>query len=598
MTSSTVIKIDMRRSTLRVLFAGLLAASFLIFGLPGLKDVSRGEAAGPTIALLNPSGFSTAGERGIIVSPQTPSAGPNCCDLADNAYRLSAWTANAPEGSFVFFTVTQSAIEVEIPSSEESSNSWYSKWEIPPEVLDGPATVRAFIVQNDDILATAEQDVTIMKLQDAVDLTYPTAGGTFGTYAALGTSLPTEGEGSKKMPMGTVDALYTDTPTMSYVRSFYTTSAPGTEPAWKVCATEVIGSNNGQAGNGVRCVLDKEADQTTVTGIAAVANDSPDDFQERFNQSGDAVSVSSAYAQLPTNLLLEGEGSQRVERDVETETFFCSTAEVARLTDQLNRQVVGANIDVHATGPSDALKFNTFAVLTSNQAPDRGDHPIETAYDCTGQSADTPPGNANPGEQADHQRFGNPDRKHIETLGGGTSDTGTFSFRLHTNTSGVTEYTMWADELDDGCHVNDDAFTEGELNVSGAIGWGEDVFAVTPQPYEELQPCGPGGEPPPPTGARTISLQATPRKASSGEAVSFTGSIVAVEENCGSEQKVRLKNRRPNGRLKTIAKTITSEDGSYEFMRHVKRTKRYVAVAVANGNCVKARSTARRVVVT
>ncbi|MGH2729099.1 MAG: hypothetical protein ACRDJI_00660, partial [Actinomycetota bacterium] len=521
---------DTRRSALRAVFAGLLAVSFLLFGLPGLQDVSHGETPEPTIALLNPSGFATAGERGIIVSPQTPSAGPNCCDLADNAYRLSAWTANAPEGSFVFFTVNQSAVEVEITPSKVSSNSWSSQWEIPPEVLDGPATVRAYIVQDETILATATQDVTIMKLQDAVDLTYPVPGGSFGTYTALGTSLPTEGEGSRKKPTSTVDALYTDTPTMSYVRSFYTTSAPGSEPVWKVCATEVIGSNNGQAGNGVRCVLEKETDQTAVTAIAAVANDSPDEYEERFNQSGDAVPVASAYAQQPTSLSLEGTGSQRVERDAETESFFCSTAEVVRLTDQLDRQVVGANIDMHATGPSDALKFNTFAVLTSNQAPDRGDHPTETAFDCTGQTADTPPGNANPGEQADHQRFGNPDRKHVETLGGGTSDTGTFSFRLHTNTSGVTEYTVWADELDDGCHVNDDAFTVGELTVSGAIGWGEDVFGVTPQPYEELQPCGPGGEPPPPNGTRTISLRATPKKASAGETVSFTGSIDAAEE--------------------------------------------------------------------
>ncbi|MGH2729376.1 MAG: hypothetical protein ACRDJI_02080, partial [Actinomycetota bacterium] len=71
----------------------------------------------------------------------------------------------------------------------------------------------------------------------------------------------------------------------------------------------------------------------------------------------------------------------------------------------------------------------------------------------------------------------------------------------------------------------------------------------------------------------------------------------AAEENCASEQKVRLRGRRSNGRLKTIAKTTTSEDGSYEFSRTVRRTKRYVAVAVADGDCVKARSTATRVVV-
>jgi hypothetical protein len=137
----------------------------------------------------------------------------------------------------------------------------------------------------------------------------------------------------------------------------------------------------------------------------------------------------------------------------------------------------------------------------------------------------------------------------------------------------------------------------GELNVSGAIGWGADVFGATPQPYEQLQPCGPGGEPPPPTGARTISLRATPKKVSSGEAVSFTGSIAAVEEDCASEQKVRLRARRPSGGLKTIAKTTTSEGGSYELTRTVRRTRRFVAVAVPDGICVKARSSGTKVIV-
>ena len=449
-------------------------------------------ASGTTIAFLNPSSFSAAGERGIIVSNQTPDSGPKCCDAADDTYRLAAWVANPPDGYSVFFSVTQGALEFEITNTHQVvTGTWQAQWAMPPSLLDAPAVLHAYVVVGEDAVASVDQPVTIQRVQENVDLGYPLADGTFGTFAPLASALPATGAATRKKPIGIVDALYTGTPEMDYVRTFYTTSAPGTTPKWNVCGTEAIGSNNGQADNGVRCTLKNATEQTGVTAVAAVANDSPNDYDDRFNESGDAVALVGSYAQAPTSLEIAN-GQPMAGKEPRSGIFYCSDATVVTLTDQEGRQIAGANVDVHAEGPSDALKFNSLGILTSYQAPDRGDHHEENAFDCTGQNATTgsPPGDANPDVQGEHQRFGQPDRKHIESLGGGTSDTGTFSFRMHSDEAGTTNFTAWVDEMDDGCLANDDLFTAGELYVNGSIGWAQQAPEPFTEPLETFVPCG------------------------------------------------------------------------------------------------------------
>ena len=449
----------------------LIATAVVVLGNPTASI--GGPLAGPSIAFLNPSSFSTAGERGIIVSNQQPDAGPGCCEAADDTYRLVAWVADPPPAYSVFFSVTQGALEFEITNTRQVvDQSWQAQWSMPSSLLDGPATLHAYIVVGEQAVAAADQPITIMRIQENIDLAYPVADGTFGTYAPLAVTLPANGPATPKKPTGVVDALYTGTPDMDYVRTFYTTSRPGTVPVWNVCGTEAIGSNNGNADNGVKCTLKSASEQAAITAVAAVANDSPNDFDNRFNESGDAVPITSSYAQVPSVLNMEG-GQQVIPQEEASGIYYCTDSVITTLTDQAGRQIAGANIDVHADGPSDALKFHTFSVLTTNQAPDRGGHREEDGYDCTGSSQGngTPPSDANPDTQGEHQRFGQPDRKHIETLSGGTSDIGVFSFKLHADEPGQTRFTAWVDERDDGCHANDDLFTEGEINVSGSIGW-------------------------------------------------------------------------------------------------------------------------------
>ena len=578
----------------------LSAALLVVASTMVLAGTSFGQIV-PKIAFLNPSSFASAGERGLIVSDAAPTVGPGCCEGAGSGYRLSAWVSNAPPGSSVFFQVVQRAIDIEITeTSSPSPNMWEANWSIPPEILDGTAKLYAYLVLNEEPIAVAEADVTIMRVQEHAHLNYPAPGGAFGTYAALADSL-TEGEAATRTPpAGVVDAWYNDEADIAYVRALYTTSDPGSEPVWNVCGTETNTASG--ALNGIRCTV-KPEDQLRVTAIAAVANDSPDDYENRFNQAGDAVAVSNPYAQDLTNFSMVTAGVQRVERETVSKQYFCSESESAVLKDQVGRQIVGANVDVHAAGPSDTLKFNTFStVLTINQAPDRGTHVEEEAFDCTGQRTAAPaalPSNANPDTQGEHPRFGAPDRKHIESLPGGTNDLGIFGFRVRATVEGMTEWTMWVDEADDGCLANDDTFTSGEMFVHGAIGWSQDAFASGPQPYEAFVPCtpaaGPSPSPSPTTpevdGSRTISATVTPSPVVIGKPARFKGKIDAVASVCENLQKVVLKVRKPGQRFVTRKVTTTDERGRFT-LSHIARTPRdYRVVAPPTSTCDRARST-------
>jgi hypothetical protein len=574
----------------------LMATAIVVLGSP--TPSIGGPLVGPTIAFLNPSSFAQAGERGIIVSNQKPDAGPGCCEAADDTYRLVAWVADPPPAYSVFFSVTQGALEFEITNTRQVvDQSWQAEWSMPSSLLDGPATLHAYIVVGEEAVASVDQPVTIMRVQENIDLAYPVADSSFGTYAPLAAALPANGPATPKKPTGVVDALYTATPDMVFVRAFYTTSRPGTTPTWNVCGTEAIGTGNNQADNGVKCALKSAAEQAAITAVAAVANDSPNDFDNRFNESGDAVPLVSSYAQVPTVLDMQG-GQQIVPEESTSGIYYCTDSIVTTLTDQAGRQIAGANMDVHAEGPSDALKFHTFSVLTTNQPPDRGGHREESGFDCTGSSQGngTPPGDANPDLQGEHQRFGQPDRKHIESLGGGTSDIGAFSFRLHADEPGGTRFTVWVDERDDGCHANDDLFTEGEINVSGSIGWApEQAPEPLTQPLETIGTCGtpPSPDPsesPDPGGGRDgrrVSLFAS--RGSNANKIRLYGRVTSSAAACKSNQRVKIQ-MKSNRRYRVVGRAISDGRGKYSFEKRSPGTRTYRAQVPATSACEKARS--------
>lgn len=585
----------------RRLSLSLAAGMLMTLIVPAAASLA---AAEPKIAFLNPSSFALAGERGYVVSDAETDTGPGCCDSSDGVYRFSAWVADAPAEATVFFTVVQGALDFELPAVEPAgddpaSDTWEASWDIPPEVLNGPATVTAYVVLDNEPIAQKSVDVTIMRIEPAVDLAYPVSGGGFGIFTPLASALPEKGAATRKKPLATVDALYTATPDMTFVRTFYTTSPAGTDPKWEVCGTEVIGSNNNNADNGVRCTIANAADASAVTAVAALANDSPNDYDDRFNESGDVVRVTS-YAQLPSVVELDALAEQRVEKDDGVDRFFCSSTVTATVTDQLGRVIPGANVDVEALGPADSLKFHTSAVLGGPVAPDRGNHSVEPAFDCTGRP-EVPPPNASPGEQGEHPVFGSPDPKHVEGTGGGTGDRGTFGFRLHSSAPGLTQYTVWVDEVDDGCAANDDRFTVGEPAATGSIGWETNPNTTGFRVPVAVVPCSDGGPSPDPTenpdppASRSVGIGASDRRVPAGTSVRLAGRIRSGTTDCVAGEHLTIEARRPGRRFRAVATTLSRDSGRYAVKVLVSKTRRYRAVLEASETCSAARSKAIRI---
>jgi hypothetical protein len=412
-------------------------------------------------------------------------------------------------------------------------------------------------------------------------------------YSPLADALE-DGAATRTPPIGVVDAQYYEDADIDRLRVFYSSSAPGTDPVWKVCGTETLSG----ASNGLRCTLTSAEDEGKVTAFAAVTNDTPTPtpYEARQNQSGDAVAVGGVYQQTPTTFSLVSPGSQRVDREARSNMFPCSVNETVSLVDQVGRAIAGANVDIHAAGPTDSLKFDhdSLEIWSGVQVPDRGVHATESSYDCF-----THPVNSDPGEQAEHQRFGAPDRKHVESQGGGTSDVGEFSFAMRSTAEGATDWTAWVDEADDGCAANDDTFTLGELFVSGSIGWGQGAGAPVVQPYETLSPCTPtaepspsptaGEEPPELDGSRsiTLGLDGTPTL---GQAASFSGRINAARGACERNQKVLLKMRRPGQKFWIVDRTTTNSQGRYTATAKAKAPRDYRAVTRPTTDCDRARS--------
>lgn len=609
-----------------ILSSVALIATTLVFGAASAQPVT------PTIAFLNPSSFATTGERGIIVSDKRTSSGPGCCH--DDTYRLSAWTSGAPSGSTVFFTVRQGAIEIELPSLPGSSGKgvWNASWDIPTEILDGPATIDAYLVQQNAILASATQPVTIAKSQDAADISWPRPEGIFGTFSALATSLPSGGA-TKKAPQGVIDVLYGSS--TSRMRVFYTTSAPGQQPDWRICGT-ADPSSSGQT-----CTL-ASGEALGVTAVAAVSNTSaPATFDTRLNGAGDAVAVGLPYEQRPSDFSMSGPSNEKVAKDTQSGRFFCSSTRSLSLKDQYGRGILGANIDVQAVGPTDGLTFHNPKLIGSGSVPDRGDHRAESAYDCTGESASSPSNNPNPDLQGEHQILGAPDEKHMEFTTGKLGDS---SFRLRSPAAGSTSFTAWVDETDDGCRANDDRFTTGELAATGVVGWAEDPPVSSPAAPGSIVPCVPSASPSPspsasasaspstspsptpspspspsaspsptpspsfsPTPSPSPSISPTPRPSPSpspspvrdgsrsvtlttkkdGADVILKGHIDAADPACESFQHVVLKSRRPGGRFKVVDEAVTGKAGRYRFERPASN-KIYKVVAVKRGFCDRA----------
>ena len=581
----------------------LVAGMVAILIATALPSAWGQTAATPSIKFLSPTSF--AGEV-PVVTDTTGSGGVNA------SFRLSAWTANAPQGSLVEFELVPGDIILTKPMTigagqPVADDTFEYQWDIaegPTGVSEGLHDLKATLYDaNSEELAVdtirvnvlhgtteAQQDDNVPSL----DIAYPVSGGPMGQFTAPNgrTNSVIDGKTSKVSPAG-----YS-------VQAWFTTSSPGTAPVWKLCNAGEDDLSTGLP-DGVDCVypidnpdtkeINEAVDPTRVTAVGLAG-------KKREDGTADVVRV-MPYAQDPTSLtsvlLAKGQPTKApsssgaagnpVQKKDDAGLWPCSDWLRVKVTDQVGRTIAAANLDAHAQGPTDQLKFHNGILSASPrpvfQPPSEAHSFPEAATSCTSTA------NA-AAQQGEHGLGGQPDRKHVETVAG-SRDNGVIDYALQPDQPGTTQLTVWVDEKDD------DRFCSGEPSVAAGFGWGMDQ-APTPQ-SEQPADCVviPDPEPTdeePFDGTRTAAIEPSATAVKAGRTTSIVGSIDAAEELCEAGQTLKLKAKKATARrFRTIATATTDAFGLAAFDVKVERTKVYRVVAPAAGECALAKSTIRKI---
>ena len=434
-----------------------VAGVFAVALLASLFPLSSANAAS-SIRFLNPSGYTAT----LRLSDKADS---------DSAYHLVAWVQQVPANPLVEFELQPTGQNAQTISASRVGNTdtWEAFFDIPSGFSDGPYDLRARLYSGSSEVDNDEKRVTITNSQppapptaaETLEITYPADGGSFGFFTPKGK--PTNSVVVVKTSSGARQA-----------RVFYTQSDPGNDPTWKLCGFGSVNQSTFVAR--VRCELKEGDAPASVAAVAAVANRTPPapstEPNPGLDDTGDAHRI-VPYVQQPTSFTVAPQ-AQSVNPDK------CSPLVVATLLDQAGQPIVAANVDVHAVGPSDQLRFGDSSDVSDFQPPDKAHLAKEFAIDCSDETN----GNSDI-NQGDHNIPGGDDIKHIESTDG-TSNTGQFAFILHADEVGATGFTIWAD-VDD-----DDLPGSAEASGGGRIGWGQPppppVASVSLSPADSTAP--------------------------------------------------------------------------------------------------------------
>jgi hypothetical protein len=427
--------------------------------------------AGPVIEFLNPSKY----EPNEIVSDKQDN---------DTRYHLVAWVANRPSDAIVQFryqstsgtpnevTICESATRV--PSTTDTyecfwdlddtgtANGSYRLYAIlysssaSPAGSPGPSGAGPFETDRDT------ENVTVNRAAETVEIEYPVNGGPLGVYDPIGAQ-----RAGFVMDVELSDGA-------DDARAFYSTSPPGTEPSWKTCQEQsTVFFSDGNQRIGCR-LQDSDDASTLITAVAAVAvTDDPDRQPGAGLPTGDNPCIPTPPATScpgdPTGI--EGSGdAHRVFRYVQSPAtvelpppstarpnqqgnFPCVTL-TSIVRDQNGRPIWRVNMDVHAAGPGDELRFGSQSNTTSRfKNPDQGGHDTENTDTCANSPTET-----SPPAQGRHPSVPGDDPKHIESIDG--SDTsGRFTFAIRSpQREGNSTVTAWADADDNDDRQASEAF--------------------------------------------------------------------------------------------------------------------------------------------
>ncbi|MDQ4024227.1 MAG: hypothetical protein M3217_01885 [Actinomycetota bacterium] len=459
---------------------------------------SGGGGETPTIFFLNPNASATPDsdvrEPSADGPPPTedPTEPPyprisDKFDGVDEAYHIVAVVHNAPSDAFVelYFQPDTGGNEMTIGQMTPlpgSDDAYEFLWEIPEAPFFGYGTMRVRLydqtaegfeeVANDELRVRVQQRTTDgfgfpegpsgppidpvneprVPEAETVEILWPSDDGPLGFFKTSGPDTLW-----RAWVNGTTSPAL-DEPTSTgatQVWMFYSVSPPGERPEFVHCGTfnSSTGGPEGAEQWAGNCILAGAARPSQVTAVAAVATQNQSrstDAPQYSMESADAHTV-QPYVQSPDEMKIDvltsttGGFALRRRRAADTN---CLTY-LVRVTDQFDRPVQGANLDVHLRGPTDQVEFandTTSADASSGfKAPDKGHLSKESGRNCDSIGSSR-------GEQGDHNVPGGNDFKHREsTLGAGVSGGasiggGGWRFHLFSTTPGITEITAWVDE--------------------------------------------------------------------------------------------------------------------------------------------------------
>lgn len=515
------------------------------FSQPSPSGSPSGSPAptGPQIFLLNPNvtydpGFEASEPPREPSDPMDPLGDldpPKVSDEfdgVDERYHVVAVVKNAPSNPLIeayFAPSGENEVTVGQLSPVPGSNDTYEFfWDIPEASIDpgfGTFAVRMYSqtptgfeevaadevpvrMQHDDSLNLGEPPI---EEAETVEIAWPSQNGPMGFYKPGGpgaiwrtvvngtTSFGVAGEDSPAGQQGNRNVYQ--------VRFYYSVTPIGQAPEYTLCATI---TPSGARADGSRtfagtCALTGEHLPSEVTAVAAVAvqDQEPDDpgsgsvgaNVRRPTQEGADAHRVAPYIQEVKDLTVDvfsQPTSQQPSRRHEAVEVDCLAYKV-KVTDLLDRPVMGANVDVHLRGPNDQLahgdETRSGSASSGKAAPAKG-HNSEAGADCES----SPPGASWPDSpQGDHNVPGAADIKHLESTigtglsGGATVSFGEWLFHLISPDVGDTEITAWVDDEPlvaeaEKREVDDDVLGAAEAKGTNFAQWFRAAPAVTIDP--------------------------------------------------------------------------------------------------------------------
>jgi hypothetical protein len=456
------------RTILALLVALLLA--FVMFASDPMSAISLAQTPTNTatqqyaINFLNPSGHSE----------ELSDQGDGSTGETADSYHLVAWVNQLPPNATVEFRYNdpnQNNNETTIGLATQTAipDTFEFHWVLPDDVTDRTTgfTMHAVLFSGGtEVARDTESDIAFNNASPnppnpqsedrggTVEITDPTNGGQLGFFTP------------RDRNTNAVIEVSASADTFD-VTVYYTTSAPGSEPAWRSCGTQEAPDHE----DGVRCTVNAADDASQVTAVGASVTNS-----DTSKDSGDAHRI-TPYEQIPTSMSLLPAQQNEIAQDA------CSGPLTATLNDQNGEPIADANLDAHAVGPTDALGFDGPA----GNPPEAAGHNSEAAWDCStavpppASPADppqAPPDRSDPEQQGDHN-LPDADRKHLENT---SNDSGAWSFQLYSPDRGGTQITVWSDIDETDTHCT------SEVNADASVGWLEPAPAVTGVP-EETSDC-------------------------------------------------------------------------------------------------------------